>query len=83
MRLAKEVYQMSTASIANASIRERVGAYITRERVTKQSIADLLGVSLNTLNSKLDGNSSFTLEQAFELADLMGCNVDDLRRPLL
>lgn len=64
----------------NEAIRERVGAYLMGNRASKSSIADRLGVSLNTLNAKLRGESDFTLSQAFELADMLGCSVDDLRR---
>ncbi len=64
----------------NEAIRERVGAYLLGNSASKSSIADRLGVSLNTLNAKLRGVSDFTLSQAFELADMLGCSVDDLRR---
>ena len=64
----------------NLAIRERLGAYLATSGATKQSVADSLGVSTVTLNSKLRGESEFTLSQAFVLADLIGCAVDDLRR---
>lgn len=64
----------------NMAIRERLGAYLATSGATKQSVADSLGVTTVTLNSKLKGESEFTLSQAFALADLIGCAVDDLRR---
>ena len=64
----------------NEAIRERVGAYLMGNRESKSSIANRLGVTLNTLNAKLRGESDFSLSQAFELADMLGCSVDDLRR---
>lgn len=64
----------------NLAIRERLGAYLETSGATKQSVADALGVSTVTLNSKLKGDSEFTLSQAFTLAELFGCAVDDLRR---
>lgn len=68
-----------TNSTDNIAIRERVGAYLERTGATKQSVADALGITTVTLASKLRGESLFDLEQAFKLADLMGCKVDDLR----
>lgn len=62
------------------AIKERLGAYLAGTGSTKASVAKHLGISMQTLYSKLRGESEFTLSQAFALADLMGCSVDDLRR---
>ena len=68
----------------NMAIRERLGAYLATSGATKQSVAASLGITTVTLNSKLKGDSEFTLTQAFDLADLIGCSVDDLRdRPFV
>ena len=61
------------------AIRERLGAFLANGKATKTSVAQSLGISLNTLNSKLDGHTPFTLGQAAQLADVMGCKIDDLR----
>lgn len=61
------------------AIRERLGAFLAIGKVTKTSVAQSLGISLNTLNSKLNGHTPFTLGQAAKLADVMGCKLDDLR----
>ena len=63
-------------------IRERVGAFIARENVTKKSLADKLGCTDVSLYNKLNGITQFTLEEAFVLADTIGCSVDDFRKPL-
>lgn len=63
-------------------IRERVGAYLARDGVTRKSIADRLGCTPETLKNKLDGITQFTLDEAFELADIIGCSADDFRKPL-
>lgn len=63
----------------NTAIRERLGAYLECTKATRQSVADALGITANTLNSKLRGDSQFYLDEAFALADLIGCKVDDLR----
>lgn len=76
------MHTATTERNANAAIRDRVGAYLMREHATKQSVANMLGISVNTLNSKLDGDSSFTLEQAFTIADMVGCTLDELRVPM-
>ena len=78
--LNKEVNAVTTATnVDNIAIRERLGAYLERTGATKQSVASALGITTVTLASKLRGESLFDLEQAFRLADLMGCKVDDLR----
>lgn len=61
------------------AIRERLGAFLAVGKTTKTSVAHSLGISLNTLNSKLDGTTPFTLGQAAKLADMMGCSINDLR----
>lgn len=66
----------------STNIRERVGAYIARDGVTRKSIAERLGCTPETLNNKLNGLTQFTLEEAFELADLIGCSADDFRKTL-
>lgn len=63
----------------NTAIRERLGAYLELSKATRQSVADALGITANTLNAKLRGDSQFDLDEAFKLADLIGCKVDDLR----
>ncbi len=70
---------MTSKNTDNIAIRERVGAYLERTGATKQSVAEALGISTVTLASKLKGESVFDLKQAFALADLIGCKVDDLR----
>ena len=68
-----------STNVDNIAIRERLGAYLERTGATKQSVASALGITTVTLASKLRGESLFDLEQAFRLADLIGCKVDDLR----
>jgi len=62
------------------AIKERLAIYAARTGASKRDVAKHLGISLQTLYNKLRGESEFTLAQAFALADLMGCSVDDLRR---
>lgn len=61
------------------SIKERVGAYLERTGTTKAELAQSLGMSRVTLHSKLVGQSEFRLSEAEQLANVLGCSVDDLR----
>ena len=77
------MHTATTEKQSNVGIRDRIGIYLMREHATKKSVAELLGISVNTLNSKLDGDSSFSLEQAIKIADMVGCTLDELRVPVL
>ena len=61
------------------SIRERVALYMAKTGATKTEIADALGVTRQTLHSKLSGETDFKLSEAEKLATMIGCSVDDLR----
>ncbi len=63
-------------------IKERVGAYVGRTGTTKREIAEALGIGENTLYAKLRGESEFTLSEAGKLADMLGCSIDSLTKPL-
>jgi DNA-binding XRE family transcriptional regulator len=65
------------------AIKERVGAYIARTGVSRESLAEKIGMSRTTFYQKLNGETEFKLGEAFALADAIGCSVDDLRKPLL
>lgn len=62
------------------AIKERVGAYLMRERKTKSELSQELGMSTRTLHDKLVGNVEFRLSEAIKLADILGCKVDDFRK---
>lgn len=64
------------------SIKERVGAYVGKTGTTKKELAFALDMSEATLYSKLRGDSEFTLSEAGKLAELLGCSLDSLARPL-
>lgn len=61
------------------SAKEKVAAYLARTSSTKKELASALGMSTNTLNAKLDGETDWTLTEGIVLARLLGCEVDDLR----
>lgn len=60
-------------------IREIVGAYLMREQRTKKELAESLGITSRSLHEKLSGNVEFRLSEALNLADIVGCTVDDFR----
>lgn len=60
---------------------ERLGAYCSVTRTKKNTIASALGLTLNSLNNKLDGKTPFLFDEALKLADILGCSVDDFNRP--
>jgi len=43
--------------------------------ISKRELAERLGISYNTLNQKLNGKSSFTLNEATELRRLLNTDV--------
>lgn len=61
------------------SIRERIALYTVRTGKTKAEIADALGMTRQTLHSKLTGETDFKLGEAEKLAGILGCTVDELR----
>lgn len=61
-----------------AAIRERVGAYLERDGVTKQNLAKQLGVSTVTLGSKLNGATEFSITEAIRLSQILGCTLNEL-----
>lgn len=64
------------------SIIERVGAYCAKTGSSREDIANKLGVTRQSLRSKLNGEVDFKLSEAMNLADILGCTVDDFRKPL-
>lgn len=61
----------------------KVSAYIAEHGITKQKVADVLGICWNAVYYKLTGEKPFTLQEAITLADWMDCSLDWLtgRKP--
>ena len=53
------------------SVRERLG-------VTKQAMADKLGISWSTVDSKLSGSSEFNVYEIASIADWWRMSIDEL-----
>ena len=65
------------------AIKERIGAFLARTGTTREELADKLGMSRTALYQRLSGEVEFKLGEGFELAEILGCTVDDLRKPLM
>ena len=61
------------------SLKERIGAFLENTGTTKQSLANQLGISTQTLRNKLSGKSDFSLTEGICLSKILGCTVEDLR----
>lgn len=55
--------------------RNKLLAKIVEAGMTQKTVAKSLGISLNTLNSKINGNGYFNTKQVVDLCKLL--NIDD------
>lgn len=56
---------------------EKVSQWLDKPGHTRAEICERLGISNQTLASKLSGESEFKLSEAAKLAQLIGCKVSD------
>lgn len=68
-----------TRELISSAVSQRVGAYVERSGTTKTHIAHDMGISRSTLRRKIH-SGDFTLSEAYDLADIIGCNVSDFYR---
>ena len=59
-------------------LKNNLNKWITKSGYKKKYIADELGVSQTVLSRWISGKSNPSLENAFKLAELLRCKVDDL-----
>ena len=62
----------------NDRINEKLGAWLLREGNTRSKLADEIGISRPTLNSRLDGKSKWLWDEVVIIARLTGCSLNDL-----
>lgn len=62
-----------------SKINEKVGAWLLVDGNTKQLLANELDISTVTLNKKLGGETDWSWSQVCKIADLIGCELSDLR----
>ena len=60
---------------------EAIAAYLRRAGKTQAALADELGMSDNSLSWKRRGIREFSLSEAARLADIIGCDLDDVVMP--
>lgn len=64
------------------STEERINDYLDRTGRTRTELAGELGMSRQTLRKKISGQIEFKLSEAAQLACILGCTVDDFRKPI-
>ncbi|PKR82444.1 helix-turn-helix transcriptional regulator [Heyndrickxia camelliae] len=59
-------------------LKSNIGPLIKQSKYKREYLQKVLGVSANTLSNWSTGKSIPSLEKAFQLAELLGVQVDDL-----
>lgn len=60
-------------------IAERVGSWLIKSGNTKVKLAELLGMSVGTLNNRLSGETEWSWKEVCHLANILNCNLSDFR----
>lgn len=64
------------------STEDRVNDYLDRTGRTRTDLASELQMSRQTFRKKVTGEIEFRLSEAGQLAEILGCTVDDFRKPI-
>ena len=59
-------------------IKEAVDDYLDDNEMTKEALAEELGMSRSALFNKLRGSNELTLPEAYKLSRLLSCTLDEL-----
>lgn len=59
-------------------MKSNINVWIAKSGMSKKEVAKKIGVSRNVLSRWANNHNHPSLENAFKLADLLGCKVDDL-----
>ena len=59
-------------------INEKVGAWLLVDGNTRSSLAEALGISRQSLGSRLDGSAKWGWEEVVKLAEILGTDVNAL-----
>lgn len=78
--VSKEEYLTGKEVVGLELLKDRVAIYCLRTGDTRERIAKQLGMSAVTLRSKLNGETEFRLSEAEELAKILGCSIDELKK---
>ncbi|WP_026908969.1 helix-turn-helix transcriptional regulator [Paucisalibacillus globulus] len=55
-----------------------INLWIAKKEMNKKEVAERMGVSQTVLSRWINGHSKPSLENAFKLAEILNCKVDDL-----
>nr|WP_314638711.1 helix-turn-helix transcriptional regulator [uncultured Olsenella sp.] len=62
------------------SLQEMVNEYAVEHGITKDVIADQMGISRSTFFNKMRGTYEFSLSEAYALARIIGVSLDEFYR---
>lgn len=62
-------------------MKNNINVWIAKSGYKKKYVAEQLGVSQTVLSRWINGHSMPSLENAFKLAKILNCKVDDLWEP--
>jgi len=63
------------------TLQDAVDTYLEQTATTKQSLANHLGIkSVDTFDSKVHGSRELRLSEAYLLANVLGCSLEELSR---
>lgn len=61
------------------AMRDRIGGWLLKPGNTRERLAELLGMSHDTLARRLDGSTDWGWAEIRKLAVILGCKVSDLQ----
>lgn len=69
---------MTSIKSAAESIDLAIGYFMAEQKITREQMAQLMGMSANTLRWKREGKNDWTLSELIHLADLTGKTPSEL-----
>ena len=60
------------------SIDRAIGYYMADNKLTREQMSELIGMSTNTLRWKREGKSEWTLSEILKLSEIIGKTPDEL-----
>lgn len=59
-------------------MKQNIERYISVADTTKSAFARTVGISRSAFYEKLEGNSSWLLDEAITISECLGCTIDEL-----
>lgn len=69
---------MAEKNNAAASIDLAIGYFMAEQKINREQMAQLMGMSTNTLRWKREGKNDWTLSEVLHLADITGKSPSEL-----